>query len=216
MASPSEYEQFLKFVTSLSDLFPTALDTLENIINDPSANNRNKKKAAKMWLDCERKYRKYSKADLSDFYSQEYRIIEEKVRLASIRLSNGRKMAIKAIHKIDNASPVEKIENSRVRSQVKRAIRYSCEATLTIDEWMDTLEFFDNKCGYCGGPYEVLEHFIPLSCGGGTTKDNCVPSCVSCNSWKSNRDPSDKAIADDERMVRVKEYIYDEINGITQ
>ena len=62
--------------------------------------------------------------------------------------------------------------------------------TLTVNEWMETLEFFQWRCAYCGlKEFEIVEHFIPVSIGGGTTKSNCVPSCRSCNSHKGDTHP---------------------------
>lgn len=65
-------------------------------------------------------------------------------------------------------------------------------ATLTLKQWLTTLQFFEGKCAYCQEqPYEVLEHFTPLAKGGGTTVDNCVPACHSCNKKKYKHDPLD-------------------------
>lgn len=73
----------------------------------------------------------------------------------------------------------------------KRAEVVALPATLTIEEWKTTLEYFHYKCAYCGiNDYEVLEHIIPLTSGGGTTRSNCVPACVQCNSIKGDRHPS--------------------------
>jgi 5-methylcytosine-specific restriction endonuclease McrA len=48
------------------------------------------------------------------------------------------------------------------------------------------------KCAYCGvRPYRVLEHFIPIGLGGGTTADNVLPACSRCNSTKSLYHPQD-------------------------
>ncbi|GHO76469.1 hypothetical protein KSD_42400 [Ktedonobacter sp. SOSP1-85] len=66
------------------------------------------------------------------------------------------------------------------------------EATLTIVQWIATLDLYDWKCAYCGGPYEALEHQRPLVApDGGTTALNCVPSCQSCNLRKGIRHPDE-------------------------
>ena len=48
-------------------------------------------------------------------------------------------------------------------------------------------------CQYCGGqpgPPELnVDHVIPRSQGGQTTWENCVLSCVTCNSRKDNKTP---------------------------
>jgi len=72
-------------------------------------------------------------------------------------------------------------EIARVRRQVRRAISYNLPATLTIHEWLDTLNRCHWQCGLCGGPFESMEHIRPLGWGGGTTADNCIPACFNCN-----------------------------------
>jgi len=82
-------------------------------------------------------------------------------------------------------------EAKAVKFHNKRAEIVALPATLTFDQWQQTLKDFDNKCAYClTGDYEVLEHFIPLIFGGGTTACNCVPTCSSCNGIKSDQHPT--------------------------
>lgn len=73
-----------------------------------------------------------------------------------------------------------------------RARREGLPATLTLRQWHQALKDFKGLCAYCRKEYgSVLEHFIPVSKGGGTTVDNCVPACASCNSSKGSRHPDD-------------------------
>jgi hypothetical protein len=80
-------------------------------------------------------------------------------------------------------------ERQRVRAQILRAKRAGVPATLTLPQWLETVNTFHNHCAYCNGPYELMEHYIPVSEGGGTIQDNCVPGCFSCNAKKSNKHP---------------------------
>jgi 5-methylcytosine-specific restriction endonuclease McrA len=81
-------------------------------------------------------------------------------------------------------------ENQVVQRHLRRAIELRRAATLTLPEWIETLEHYKRSCAYCGtGAYEVLEHYTPLTKGGGTTANNCVPACQSCNSQKRDRHP---------------------------
>jgi len=59
---------------------------------------------------------------------------------------------------------------------------------LTLEQWNDTIEYFDHRCAYCGRQLEKLtiDHIVPLSRGGAHTKENVVPACRSCNSSKHN------------------------------
>ena len=82
-----------------------------------------------------------------------------------------------------------KIEAARVRRSNQRTLGCNLPATLTLREWLGTLSYFGWSCAYCGGAYKLLEHFIPVSLGGGTAKSNCVPACYSCNIIKKNEHP---------------------------
>lgn len=73
----------------------------------------------------------------------------------------------------------------------QRALLARREGLLTIGHWIKTLEYYNWRCAYCGGPYEELEHRIPIDRGGGTTAKNCVPSCQSCNRRKGLLHPDE-------------------------
>jgi hypothetical protein len=82
-------------------------------------------------------------------------------------------------------------EAAKVRYHLARAFELGLPATLTLEQWLETLEHFQWKCAFCQGPYILLEHFIPLALGiGGTVQSNCVPACRSCNSKKGSDHPS--------------------------
>jgi 5-methylcytosine-specific restriction endonuclease McrA len=82
-------------------------------------------------------------------------------------------------------------EIRRVEYHNNRASRVGLAASLTIVQWTATLERFNHKCALCpDGTYEVIEHFVPLIHGGGTTEYNCIPSCAKCNRLKHDTHPS--------------------------
>lgn len=81
-------------------------------------------------------------------------------------------------------------EIKRVRTQKYRARQAGAEASLTVVEWIQTLQAFHFFCAYCQATrYEVMDHFIPIDEHGGTTKENCVPACAKCNGHKYNKKP---------------------------
>jgi len=85
-----------------------------------------------------------------------------------------------------------KREYERVEIHNDRGRQMGREATLTITQWLATLDRYNWRCAYCKGPYEVLEHRKPLAApDGGTTAINCVPACQSCNSRKGTRHPDE-------------------------
>lgn len=96
--------------------------------------------------------------------------------------------AQKEVPQKSKINPTEE-EEKRVRLQNKRAQRVRLLATLTLEQWLETLNHFGWKCAYCKGRYVVLEHFIPIIHGGGTTWDNCVPACPRCNAIKMSWNP---------------------------
>lgn len=81
-------------------------------------------------------------------------------------------------------------EIRRINEQQREARKRSLKNTLTLEDWHDCLEYFDNRCAYCGCKSEQLsqDHVIPLSKGGEYVRENIVPACKSCNSSKNNRD----------------------------
>jgi len=99
--------------------------------------------------------------------------------------------------------------------QKRRARNISLRATLTEDQWQAALEFFDNRCAYCGvsGVTLAQEHVVSLTAGGGYVVDNIVPACERCNSSKNNM-PLDKwatgrglAFMRDDAVERVRAYL---------
>jgi len=80
----------------------------------------------------------------------------------------------------------------RVISIVQRrhARKKNAVATLTPEQWIETLEHFDNCCVYCGEELINVQqdHVIPLSAGGGYTKKNMLPACKTCNSSKHSKE----------------------------
>ena len=74
-------------------------------------------------------------------------------------------------------------------NQLRRARINSLPDTLTTEEYEENLDHFDYKCAYCECELTPdnhhMEHVYPISRGiYGTTKENCIPSCESCNSSK--------------------------------
>jgi len=104
-------------------------------------------------------------------------------------------------------------ENKRVEQHVKRAIKAKLHATLTLEQWLETLEYFQWKCAYCQEEeYTLLEHFIPINHEGGTTQSNCVPACHGCNAvkkgWHPHRIPNSQNAARVRQSIeRVQQYL---------
>ncbi len=85
-------------------------------------------------------------------------------------------------------------EHLRAQAQRSRARIINTPATLTLEQWEQTLVDFDGMCAYClARPFDVLEHFQPIAIAGTTIK-NCIPACYKCNHKKRDY-MGDKLIA---------------------
>jgi hypothetical protein len=74
----------------------------------------------------------------------------------------------------------------RLRGQNQRAKQAGASHDLTMEQWLETLEYFEHKCAYCGGEYQVIEHYLPIH-KAGTTVSNCIPACLHCNIMKDKQ-----------------------------
>jgi hypothetical protein len=95
---------------------------------------------------------------------------------------------------------IELINNHNSRARVK-----GNPATLTLKQWVITMDYFNWNCAYCQRDYTLMEHIIPISQGGGTTADNCVPACHLCNVAKSNKPL--KRFASPKTLERITNFI---------
>lgn len=91
---------------------------------------------------------------------------------------------------LENSRIDKKRERRIITNQVHRAKRIGQAASLTLEEWLATLNHFKVKCAFCRErSYEVLEHFIPVIHGGSTSVFNCIPACEICNAIKNEQLP---------------------------
>lgn len=96
--------------------------------------------------------------------------------------NKARALAKAAEWRKNNPQKIKVLMNRR-RARVAAAL-----ATLTAEQWTAILELYGNACVYCGRPGKMtMDHVVPVSRGGGTTADNVVPACQSCNSSKNAR-----------------------------
>lgn len=87
-----------------------------------------------------------------------------------------------------HGTPKQRLKEVQAKAR-RRARLAEVEVALTNSEWLEIVEFHGGKCVYCGCVPETLEmdHVVPISKGGGHTKENVVPACKPCNSSKGNR-----------------------------
>jgi len=91
-------------------------------------------------------------------------------------------------------------EIHKASKQRRAARKRELPATLTAQEWQYAIDYFHGCCAVCGRPLKdlfathtaAMDHWIPLTKGGGTTADNIVPLCHGkdgCNNHKGNALP---------------------------
>lgn len=88
------------------------------------------------------------------------------------------------------ANPEKRREQHHRRRALERGapgVGYTTAAAIAT-----RFEYHGNRCAYCRRSGKmVVEHVIPLSRGGAHLPANIVPACVTCNSSKSYRKPSE-------------------------
>lgn len=103
---------------------------------------------------------------------------------------------------------LHKAERRIVDFNCSRARQVDLPATLTLVQWLSTLKHFSGLCAYCQrNKGTMLEHFVPITLGGGTTVSNCVPSCHTCNIRKKNKHPNEARLIPQEDRDRVKQFL---------
>lgn len=80
-------------------------------------------------------------------------------------------------------------EKSFAYAQERRARKRGAPSGMTESDWEYAIQFFENRCAYCGSETDKLtrEHVVPLVNGGGYTKDNIIPVCLCCNLSKNKK-----------------------------
>ena len=76
-------------------------------------------------------------------------------------------------------------ERAKAIDDRKRAKRAKALGTATFEQIKARIDFYGNRCAYCGGPYEHVDHVIPLARGGSNWPANLRPACARCNQSKN-------------------------------
>jgi len=89
-----------------------------------------------------------------------------------------------------NCALIYKRKNRKIIKQQRKARKRMLPHTFNNKQWRCCLNYFNNKCCYCGKENSTLhqDHLIPISKGGGYIKENIVPACAECNSSKGDKE----------------------------
>lgn len=79
------------------------------------------------------------------------------------------------------AKAAQKRYQAKIRNAMGRGV--------SGNDWVDILEQYNNRCGYCLAELDpkllTLDHFRPISKGGEHDPDNAIPACFTCNCRKN-------------------------------
>jgi len=117
-------------------------------------------------------------------YNKEYRARPEVIEREKQRRINEREKNKEYQRQYIQTERGRKLAREKVAK--RRALRMKTIATLTTEQWEESLEFFNHECAYCGNKPEEFDkdHVVPLSKGGSYTKQNIIPACEWCNGSK--------------------------------
>ena len=137
-------------------------------------------------LECRKQYYKSNTEHITERSKQYYK---DNTEIVIRRNKQYRKNNIEKIAKYKRQYAKENIEQHRISWQRRVALKKQLPSTLTLAQWENIKNKFNNKCCYCGKELPLAqEHFLALSKCGEYTVNNIIPSCKSCNSSKCNRD----------------------------
>ena len=77
----------------------------------------------------------------------------------------------------------------RLYGQERRAREKGASGTTTPAQLEARIAFYGDRCWVCHGPFEAVDHVIPLARGGSNWPANLRPICRSCNSSKCAKHP---------------------------
>lgn len=98
-------------------------------------------------------------------------------------------------------------ESYRIARHKEESYRKGRSYDLQLNEWIETLRHYNWRCAFCGGPFESLDHFIPVSRGGASWVGNVVPSCLRCQAAKGDLLPDEIETIPKARLEMIARYL---------
>lgn len=92
----------------------------------------------------------------------------------------------------------------------KRSRERGLAGNLTTLDWQRSLDFFEQRCAYCGSSGAwTIDHFQALAYGGGSIHSNTIPSCSACNAWKASSSLHElpSSFISTERFITIRTYL---------
>lgn len=98
-------------------------------------------------------------------------------------------------------------ESYRIARHKEASYRQNRPCNLLLGEWAETLRHYNWRCAFCKGPFESIDHFIPVSRGGASWVGNVVPACLSCQAAKGNLLPEEIEFITRDHMDMIARYL---------
>lgn len=133
--------------------------------------NRNNPKQKK---ERDRQYRLTNSERLREWDRQRYRTDPKRKK--------GMKEKSRRWSRSERGKIVSRITKANRRTRESGALGFA-----SADQIQARIDFYGNRCAYCGGPFEDLDHVIPLSRGGSKRPANLRPACRHCNRSKGTK-----------------------------
>ena len=58
------------------------------------------------------------------------------------------------------------------------------DGKVKISDMRYVVDLYGGRCVYCDGPYQVIDHILPVRLGGKNNRGNLAPACQKCNGNK--------------------------------
>ena len=142
----------------------------------------------------ERSKKKSRENGLKHYYKNKEKILRKKREWRKANPGKG-----KNYNSWHSRNPEESKKKHRawLKEHKEATIRYTSKRRMNIkkatiieftgDQLNQRMSVFGNKCAYCGGIFQHIDHVIPLSRGGYHCLANLRPACAHCNLSKGRK-----------------------------
>lgn len=138
---------------------------------------------------CRRSYHSQNRAEINARVKQRKDRDRDVERRKSQAWRDANREAIREYTRAYRQENIDAIQARAWKSRYEHRARsagYTPIAVLLTRQ--DVITTYGDRCAYCGGDFEELDHFTPVTKGGQHVLGNVRPSCRTCNRRKYNVD----------------------------
>lgn len=149
-------------------------------------NRRLRKENIDRWRERERQqYHRDPERHRAQSRNQYRKNIDRSRQLSAERNKKRRSEKAEHMRRVESEYFKRNPEKKYFKNLKSRLIRQKSRGKCGRVQLRARMAFFGNCCAYCGGPYEQVDHAIPLARGGTNWPANHRPACTLCNRKKS-------------------------------